>query len=95
MVILCQRLIPETIQQGNLLLQNYDPERQQRLMSAIDGINNRFGRNTVFWGVAGIDKSWQRGRHRLTPRYTTSWVELPVVKASNSLMYTLVLIPQY
>ncbi|KAB0483315.1 Y-family DNA polymerase [Vibrio chagasii] len=50
------------------------------LMSVFDGLNRRFGQNTVFLGAQGIEQKWQMRRQLLTPQYTTSWTDLPQVK---------------
>lgn len=80
--IICQGLQPENVRQGNVFLQNYDSAKQQKLMETIDRLNGTMGRNTVFWGASGTSKSWLAKRDNVTPRYTTSWSELPIVKAS-------------
>jgi DNA polymerase V len=62
-------------------------ERQQRLMAALDGLNQRYGRGTLQLGSARVSKSrtlsqagaWQMRQERRTPRYTTHWQELMVV----------------
>ena len=77
-----QGLQPESIMQGNVFLQEYKPERQARLMETIDRLNDRFGKNTVFWAASGINQSWVTKRDNVSPRYTTNWHELPIVKAS-------------
>ncbi|MEO1692424.1 MAG: DUF4113 domain-containing protein, partial [Cyanobacteria bacterium J06631_6] len=59
-------------------------DKQQRLIKTVDRLNSTMGRNTVFWGVSGTNKSWITKRDNVSPRYTTSWDELPVVKASFS-----------
>ena len=79
--VIMQGLTPENIQQGNVFLQNYEPKKQQRLMTTIDKLNDKFGRNTVFWAISGLDKSWATKREKVSPRYTTNWNELPIVKA--------------
>ena len=80
--VIMQGLQPENIQQNNVFLQNYDSQKQQRLMETIDRLNDRFGKNTVSWAASGINQSWVTKRDRVSPRYTTNWNELPVVKAS-------------
>jgi DNA polymerase V len=52
-----------------------------KLMSALDGINQRYGRGVVRLAVEGVDHSWQMRRRNLSPGYTTSWEGLPVVRA--------------
>ncbi len=54
--------------------------RSDRLMAAMDGLNAKFGRNTVFPAAVGIERGWkQRTAHR-SPRYTTRLDELPHVR---------------
>ncbi|PLX51272.1 MAG: SOS mutagenesis and repair protein UmuC [Desulfobulbaceae bacterium] len=48
------------------------------LMSALDQINRRWGRNTLHYGAEGIGKPWSMRRDFKSPAYTTSWQELPV-----------------
>lgn len=55
-----------------------------RLLGPImDGIADRFGRNTIGLGHGGLKSGsqWATKRGKLTPRYTTEWDDLPVVKA--------------
>ncbi len=55
--------------------------RSDQLMRAMDKLNTRFGRNTVFPAAMGIEKGWRlRAAHR-SPRYTTRLDELPRVRA--------------
>ena len=61
----------------------FDTPRPQSaaLMAAMDKLNARYGRHTVFPAAAGIDRPWKlRAAHHL-PRYTTRLGEVPVVKA--------------
>ena len=81
--VIMQGLQPENLMQGNVFLQEYQPEKQQKLMETIDRLNQTMGKNTVFWAASGVNKSWATKRDRVSPRYTTSWSELPVVKASS------------
>ena len=51
------------------------------LMAAVDRINARFGRGTLFPAAIGVEHAWaMRAAHR-TPRYTTCLDELPVARA--------------
>ena len=80
--VIMQGLQPENIQQGNLFLPHYDSDKQQRLMKTVDRLNNKWGQDTLFWAASGIKKSWATKRENVSPRYTTCWSELPIVKAS-------------
>ena len=56
---------------------------ERPLMHLVDALNERFSSGIVSWAAAGFERSWQvKFRHR-SPRYTTRWRELPVVKASG------------
>lgn len=50
-----------------------------RLMNALDGLNQRFGRGTVKVSTQGAFKEWQMKQERKSPNYTTDWDEVPIV----------------
>lgn len=52
----------------------------EKLIQAIDQINEDYGTNLVLFGQVRKDKSWYATRKYCSPKYTTSWAELPVVK---------------
>ena len=58
-----------------------DDGRLPRLMEAVDGINARWGRNTVRFGAMGYAGSWQMQQAWKSRRFTTCWDDLPVVRA--------------
>lgn len=51
-----------------------------KLMAAMDAINAEFGRDTVRTGANGTDKRWAMRSENRSPRFTTSWDELPIAK---------------
>ncbi|WP_404299100.1 Y-family DNA polymerase [Alicycliphilus denitrificans] len=56
----------------------------RRLMSAMDAINERFGKGTVHVASTGQTKSaktWGMRQERRTPRYTTEISEVPLARA--------------
>ena len=55
-------------------------EKQDRLSVAMDEINRRFGRGSLFHLAEGIKRPWTMKRGMLTPSYTTDWNQLPEVK---------------
>jgi DNA polymerase V len=56
------------------------PQRSPALMTALDAVNNRFGKKTMVLASEGMSRSWQlRANHR-SPRYTTRISDLPVVR---------------
>ena len=56
-----------------------DNERHHRLMQAIDKINTGAGKSAVTVASAGSSDVRTRSDYR-SPRYTTSWEEIPVIK---------------
>jgi DNA polymerase V len=50
-----------------------------RLMDALDGLNQRFGRGTVKVSTQGALKGWQMRQERKSPSYTTDWDSVPGV----------------
>jgi DNA polymerase V len=56
----------------------------QRLMAALDAVNQRWGRHTMKLGanrVGEAPRGWTMKQERRTPRYTTQWEEMPLVRA--------------
>ena len=69
--------------QGELALDEPADERPG-LMSAMDRLNDRFGRGSVTLasaGLAGDRRSWVMKQDFKTPNYTTHWAEMPVARA--------------
>lgn len=60
----------------NLIETNYLDDERKALIDAVDKINRRCGRDTVFFASSGIRKDWQMKRARLSPSYTTRWSDL-------------------
>jgi DNA polymerase V len=54
-------------------------DRHHRLMQAIDNINSSVGNGAITLASAGSGEIKNRSDHR-SPRYTTSWNEIPVIK---------------
>lgn len=55
-------------------------DSDERLMHAIDEINDRFGRGTIIYGSAGVGsekKVWTMNQQRRTPSYITTLGEIP------------------
>jgi DNA polymerase V len=67
--------------QRQLSLWEPEEERSDALMQTLDAINARFGRGTLQFAVAGLQKSWAMKGGMRSPRYTTCWGELPVARA--------------
>jgi DNA polymerase V len=92
--VLLLELQPDTVRQGELdwgevgdqggggsLAQQED---KTRLMSALDSINQRFGKGTMKMASAGLEgdrRAWSMKQERRTPAYTTCWADIPVARA--------------
>ena len=57
--------------------------KDERLMAAVDRVNDRYGSDTLHLAAAGTpdERDWAMKRQRRSPRYTTRWDELPVATA--------------
>ncbi len=58
-------------------------EDKARLMTALDALNDRYGRGTLKLAStgAGSKKAWGMKHERKTPEYTTCWYDVPIAKA--------------
>jgi DNA polymerase V len=54
-------------------------KRSEELMKAMDGLNARYGRNTLFHASMGIQPRWKMRRELKSPNYTTRLADLPPV----------------
>ena len=68
---------------GQLELFDYEdsslPIENRPLMAVMDSINKRFPKRLSI-AATGFDKSWKAKAERVSPRYTTNWRELVMVK---------------
>lgn len=71
-------------EQSELALEDEPSEDRSRLMTALDALNQRYGKGTVHCGSAGTArqvKSWGMKQERRTPQYTTRWEDVPIARA--------------
>ena len=81
--VMALELRSDTVVQQSLLSTPPDPA----VMAALDAVNNKLGAGTIRLAAEGTPRARQwRGRSNLrSPRYTTRWSELPVIRAESSL----------
>jgi DNA polymerase V len=72
-------LVPASRVQTHLF-DRQDRERSRRLMAAIDTINTAWGTGTIRYVAVGLRPAWIMRCTRRSPRYTTRWEELAVVR---------------
>lgn len=77
--ITLSEISPVTHHQGDLLALETNVTSSNKLMTAIDQLNKRFGRGAVKISTRGAHKEWQTKQERKSPCYTTNWAEIPVV----------------
>jgi DNA polymerase V len=56
--------------------------QDEQLMSVIDSLNRRYGTGTIRFASEGMRQDWKMRTDLRSPRYTTRWDELLVVKAN-------------
>lgn len=71
--------------QLSMLSDEYRRDERHELMKSIDRINKRFGHVIYHASEKITDDSWHSRRERRSPRYTTSWAELPMLRGSQIL----------
>lgn len=74
----------DSVQQGELYLEGDDTKDRGKLMTTLDGLNQRYGRGTVLRasaGLAGDKRAWSMKQERRTQQYTTRWEDMPVARA--------------
>lgn len=49
-------------------------------MQAVDSLNKRYGKHTVYYAGEDLGNAWQPKHCLKTPHYTTSWSDLPKIK---------------
>lgn len=78
--VLFPELVPEDQVQASLF-DLVDRDRSRTLMTAVDQVQKKQGRNILAFAAQGSQRWQTRFEHR-TPRYTTRWDELLRVKAA-------------
>jgi DNA polymerase V len=82
--VMLLELQSDSMQQHELDLEDDNVEDRGKLMSALDGLNQRYGKGTVLMASAGADgprRAWSMKQERRTPGYTTRWEDIPVARA--------------
>lgn len=70
-------ILPAANYQADLFNESKDNEK---LMNALDAVNDRFGKSTLQIASKGFTKSHEMKRHFLTKRATTRWSDVPHIK---------------
>ncbi len=70
-----------TGRQGNLFADLQVEQRSVALMSAMDAVRQRFGGQSIHLAGEGLRPRWGVKSANRSPRYTTCWGELPIVRS--------------
>ena len=77
--VMLMELQADNVCQGELNLEADEVPDHGKLMTTLDGLNQRFGRGTVLMasaGLAGERRGWVMKQERRTPAYTTCWADI-------------------
>jgi DNA polymerase V len=58
----------------------YVDDRRSTVMNTVDQVNERLGRDTLYYASCGKQQEWSMKREKLSPKYTTSWKDILTVK---------------
>jgi DNA polymerase V len=83
--VMLDELTPEGTGQPDLF-DDRDQARSRRLMAALDAVNRRMGRDTVFYAGTGIRRDWKAFANMKTAAFSTDWRQVMRVAARNRLM---------
>ena len=72
-------LTPKGAQQ-TLLFQEHGSTHRSEFVDALEEVAARYGESSAFLAAQGMRRSWSMKRQSRTPRYTTCWDEIPVLK---------------
>ncbi len=80
--VMLEDLINKSQMQLDLFHQPSDEAlaKKDELMTIFDAINRRYGSHTIKLAAEGYSKPWAMRSEMRSPRYTTCWSELPIVR---------------
>ena len=81
--VFLSRIVPQEVWQSDLFEErSLETEYKKALiMCVVDFLNEWIGSNTIFFGAQGTDRVWKMRQERRSPRYTTRWGEITVVRS--------------
>lgn len=78
--VLLSQVVPEARLQLDAFAYDGGIQIKRSVMRAMDAVNQRLGRNTVYYAAQGVQRTWGMRQRRLSKRFTTRWDEIPIVK---------------
>ncbi|NCC04400.1 MAG: DUF4113 domain-containing protein [Proteobacteria bacterium] len=79
---MCLGLVPENERQFSFMEPSGEERRkQQSIMTLLDKANGKCGHRILTLATSGVGrKPWHMRQERKSPRYTTCWAELRLMK---------------
>ncbi|ANL12004.1 MULTISPECIES: Y-family DNA polymerase [unclassified Rhizobium] len=77
--VILDDLIPAELAPVNLFA--YEQERSSKLSTALDAVNDRWGKKTLILASEGFKRPFETKASMRSPRYTTRLADLPIVRA--------------
>lgn len=74
-------LVDVAYEQSSLFADGGKAEQSQKVMSAVDALNRKFGNETVTIGRLQGTQTWKTSKDFVSPCYTTNWQEIAEIKA--------------
>ncbi|MEA1972813.1 MAG: Y-family DNA polymerase [Candidatus Cloacimonadota bacterium] len=78
--VMISNIISEIDSPIELFSDAYADGSKKIIMQTIDLINNKFGKNTIHFGLSQKNQNWKMKSQKLSPKYTTDINEIAVVK---------------
>ncbi|MBC8310721.1 MAG: Y-family DNA polymerase [Candidatus Marinimicrobia bacterium] len=78
--VIVSDIVPQSKVQLSFFHNHADIEKRQNLMSAVDKLNDGFGRMKVRFAINGFEKKWHLRQEKLSPCYTTRLSDLLRIK---------------
>jgi len=75
-------IVPRGQVQSNLFYPCREGMNGHVLMQTVDAINARWGSGAIACAASGFERPWWMQQAKRSPGFTTSWKDLPLVKAS-------------
>lgn len=77
--VILDALVPDHSYQQDLFAKQ-SSDKQNKLMKAVDHLNQHFGHKVLQTAAEGLKKPWQMARKSCSPSYTTKWEDLLTIK---------------
>ena len=82
--VILSDIVPESVIQGNLFVavptSSEKLAKGRALMEAVDNINFSMRGDILKFAASGTTRNWKMRQEMRSPRYTTRWEELPLLK---------------